>query len=439
MSEIADILANFTQSGLADNADPAREVMRLSLIDWCAVGIAGQNEPVASIMREIAEEEGGQGQARIFGAPGLYPARAAAMVNGTISHALDYDDTHFGHIGHPSVAVIPAALAVTQTCARSGSEFLDAALIGAEASVRFGLWLGRGHYQSGFHQTATAGAFGACVAAARLYDLGHDQAKQALGIVASRAAGLKAQFGSMAKPYHAGMAAESGVIAAALAKRGFVANPDAIDGAAGFGETHAGEGALEAFSGMGQYWVMEDVSHKFHACCHGTHAMIEALLALAPQVTDGQIKQIEVKTHKRWMNVCNIATPATGLEAKFSYAHLAAMVLRGLDTAALTSYTDRLALDVNLTELAARVRVSVGEDISETACEVTLTLKSGEALTATHDLNSPMDISARRKKVLHKAAALLGDQAAGDLWQAITSTSGPDLACLLPKISSVKG
>jgi len=307
-------------------------------------------------------------------------------------------------------------------------------LIGAEASVRFGQWLGRGHYQGGFHQTATAGAFGACVAAARLMGLSHTQTENALAITASRAAGLKAQFGSMAKPYHAGLAAETGVVATTLAQKNFVANPLAVDGPTGFGATHMGAADDSAFNQLGQNWLMEDVSHKYHACCHGTHAMIEALLTLPRPVNPVEIKQITINTHKRWMNVCNITTPETGLEVKFSYAHLAAMVLTGHDCAALHSYNDAMANDPALTRLAAKVGVCEDAAIAETASQITLKLLNGDSLNAAYDLNSVMDFAARREKILHKAAALLGKKSVHELWLAIDQKTGPDLPFLLAKI-----
>ncbi|HAR50331.1 MAG TPA: 2-methylcitrate dehydratase, partial [Roseovarius nubinhibens] len=134
----------------------ALQVMRLSLLDWLAVGLPGQEEPVARIVGAMVAEESGAAQATAFGGTRL-PARAAALVNGTVSHALDYDDTHFAHIGHPSVAVVPAALALAEREGADMAQLVRAALQGCEMSVRIGLLLGRGHYQVGYHQTATAG------------------------------------------------------------------------------------------------------------------------------------------------------------------------------------------------------------------------------------------------------------------------------------------
>ena len=143
---IEETLAGFALEPVA--GEGGREMMRLSLFDWAACGIAGEAEPLATILRAKALEEGGAGQASLIGG-GRVPMRAAALVNGAISHALDYDDTHFAHIGHPSVAVIPAALAMAEAKDVGTEALIDAALVGGEASVRIGLWLGRDHYQIG--------------------------------------------------------------------------------------------------------------------------------------------------------------------------------------------------------------------------------------------------------------------------------------------------
>lgn len=424
MRNIVSVLAEFGQAEMGlpatANTEMARQVMRLSALDWASVALAGQHEDAGRILRDIACAEAGQGRAQIIGAKGRFPARAAALVNGTISHALDYDDTHFAHIGHPSVAILPAALAVAQETAAPLHRFLDAALLGAEASIRTGLWLGRSHYQAGFHQTATAGAFGACLAAARLYRLRQGEIKQALAITASRAAGLKAQFGTMTKPYHAGLAAETGVSAARLAQAGFTANSAALDGAFGFGATHAGAADMRGFAGLGQVWQMQDIQHKFHACCHGTHAMIEALLPLAGTSPPDQIAALTIQTHPRWMPVCNIAGPQSGLQIKFSYAHIAALVLAGCDTAALDVFSDAHAQDTVLRELAAKVEVCANPEIDETASQICLTLRDGRAFNAQHDLNTPMDFAARRDRVLHKSATLLGRASSDALWAALS-------------------
>jgi 2-methylcitrate dehydratase PrpD len=172
-------------------SEDAKRYASFSLFDWLVVGRAGAQQELSNIVRNMVLAEDGKPVASVFGTTLKIPARAAALANGTISHALDYDDTHFAHIGHPSVGIYPAALAIGEAVDASLQSVCDAFLIGAEASCRFGMVLGRGHYQKGFHQTATAGAIGATIATGRLLGLERRQLQHALSLVASRASGLK--------------------------------------------------------------------------------------------------------------------------------------------------------------------------------------------------------------------------------------------------------
>ncbi|MGB5560022.1 MAG: MmgE/PrpD family protein [Paracoccaceae bacterium] len=421
MMDVTIGLTNFASSAAPTEA--ALGMMRLSLFDWAACAIAGADEPVARILRDKALDEAGTGQASLIGG-GRASCSVAALVNGATSHALDYDDTHFAHIGHPSVAVIPAALALAQRDGAGMQALLEAALIGAEGSIRFGIWLGRPHYQIGFHQTATAGAIGATLAAIRLLDQPAAVAHHALGLAATRASGLKSQFGTMGKPYNAGLAAETGVEAALLAGLGMTSAVDGLSGAQGFGPTHHGSADASAFDGLGADWKFQSISHKFHACCHGLHAMLEALSEI--ETAPDEITSVAVATHPRWLSVCNIAEPTTGLEAKFSYRLTAAMALSGIETGAIESFSDITATDPQLAALRDRVSVAGDDRLSETEARVTLTLANGDTVATAHDLDAPITVPDRSAKLRRKAASLLGKARAERLWQAVRAeTLGP--------------
>lgn len=433
-SPLTDAVVAF--AGMPGQAIPAsaRHIMRLSLLDWCSVAIAGQDEPVARIVSAMIAEEGGRAEATVVGLRQKLPARAAALANGATSHALDYDDTHFAHIGHPSVGIIPAALAIAEKTGASAGDFLDAALVGVEASCRIGTWLGRQHYQHGFHQTATAGSFGATLAAARLLKLDPAAVHHAVGIAATRASGLKSQFGTMGKPYHAGMAAANGVEAAMLAKAGFISRPDGLECEQGFGETHAGENGdlAPVLAGLGEDFWFEAVQHKFHACCHGTHAAIEALnaLRLGRGLKPEDIETASITTHPRWLKVCNLEAPQTGLEAKFSYRLTAAMALAGIDTGALTTYTDALCAEPGLIALRDRMRVETDMALKDTEATVLVRLASGETLHAHFDLEKPMPAATREAKIRAKATALLGENRANALWSVVADLDGKPISAL---------
>nr|WP_238941495.1 MmgE/PrpD family protein [Jannaschia sp. Os4] len=376
--------------------DRDRAVLRLSLLDWAACAIAGAGEPVARAAQAAADAPG---LCAVVGGPDAIPAQAA-LANATTGHALDYDDTHFDHIGHVSTVVVPAALAAAQAQGAGWTTFERACFAGAEAAVRMGVWLGRAHYQAGFHQTATSGAFGACIAACHAAGLDEAATRHALGLTASRAAGSKAQFGTMGKPLNAGIAAQSGVECARLAALGATSADDALDGPQGFGPTHAGEGA--PIPGEARFHA---VAHKLHACCHGLHAPLEALaLALADGADPAA--PITVTTHPRWLKVCAQPDPATGLAAKFSFRHALALRAAGHDTAALDTFSDALATDPALVAARRRVTVRTDDALADTAARISI-----DGRATAFDLSDPQPLEARADRVRAKARALIGERA----------------------------
>ena len=404
---------------------------RFSLLDWIICGYAGRTEPVSRKMRQFAESESGRQVASVFGG-GLAPARMAALVNGATSHALDYDDTHFGHVGHLSVGIYPAALAVGEEQNAHLDQVIEAFLLGAEAAIRIGSTLGRAHYNQGFHQTATAGAFGATVAASRLYGLDAGQLRAALGLCATRASGLKSQFGTMGKPYNAGLAASNGVECAALARLGLTSADDGLWGAQGFVETHrpmsstpgGDDPAIREAPLASGLCLFEDNKYKLHACCHGLHAMIEALqVAVAQGIGLQDVATLTLRTNPRWLKVCDIKAPRSGLEVKFSYAWLAGMVLRGDRTGDDRVYTDALARDPDLADFALRLKVVGDAHVSDLRVEGQLRLQDGRDVPLAHDLAMPVPLDQLANKLRRKACDIL-PSVGQELWDLTSDLSG---------------
>jgi len=410
----------------------ALALARLSLLDWMVCGLAGQSEPVAQTLRALAEAEGGQGAATLFGG-GKAPARMAALVNGAASHALDFDDTHFAHVGHLSVGIYPAALAVGEQEGAGAAEVIAAFLAGAEGAIRLGQVLGAGHYNRGFHQTATAGAFGAVLAAGRLMGLDRTRMRAALGLCATRVAGLKSQFGTMGKPYNAGIAAATGVEAAMLARLGMTSADDGIAGPQGFIATHADH--PDPAAGWpdppdGTFRFARN-SYKLHACCHGLHAMIEALqgAGLAGLGLEA-VEAVEIRTNPRWLRVCDIKAPRTGLEVKFSYAWLAGMVIAGRETGDHRAYTDAVAADPALAGFARRVKVEGDAALSDMQVSGTARLAGGRSVALSHDLADPIQPEALEARLHAKSRAALGPEAGDRLARALADPAGLSAADL---------
>src|SRR5437899_9225903 len=196
--------------------EPVRELARQCVLDYYGVALAGADDPLATILLDELAEAGGAAQASIIGHQAKLPALSAALVNGAISHALDYDDVNLAMPGHPSVAILPGLIALAEQRQSSGREVIAAFVAGYETACRIGSALRPGHYDRGFHATGTVGCLGASSSCARLLGLDAAATARALGIAGTQAAGLKSQFGTMCKPFHSGNASHNGLLAAPL-------------------------------------------------------------------------------------------------------------------------------------------------------------------------------------------------------------------------------
>ena len=350
-----------------------REVARRAILDTVGVALAGANEECVRIVRDVVRDNGsGVGVARLIGVADAVGPLDAALINGTAAHALDYDDTHQSFRGHPSASIVPAAIAAAESVAATGVELLDAYAIGLEVAGRVGRAVGASHAAHGFHSTSTLGVLGATAASARLLELDRTQTATALGIAASSAAGLRLNFGYMAKPLHAGNAARAGLLAAQLARRGFTANTAAFDGPRGFIGTYspgdADPGAIAPGDGTWQA-LTPGIAVKKYPCCNRGHRAIDATLALiaAHDVHASDIECIEVHMPAGEVDDAGrvgpmvYPRPETGLQAKFSmqYVIAAAVVEGGLG---VRTFADASVGRPDVQRLLARVRPIADED-----------------------------------------------------------------------------
>ncbi|HTW54273.1 MAG TPA: MmgE/PrpD family protein [Stellaceae bacterium] len=422
--------ANLTRT-LADRAvaityealpDEVCELARQCILDYLGVGLAGADDELARILLDELTEAGGKAQAGVIGHAARLPALSAALVNGATAHALDYDDVNLAMPGHPSVAILPALLALAEERQASGKAVIAAFVAGYETCCRIGMALRPGHYTRGFHATGTVGAFGAAAACAHLLGLDAEATARALGIAGTQSAGLKSQFGTMCKPFHAGKAAQNGLLAARLAARGFSSRPDLVECEQGFAATHAPEFLPEkALADPKRGFHIFNNLFKYHAACYMTHAPIECGRQLRERgVTPGDIAAIRLKAHQAIDKVCNILAPADGLEAKFSLRQTVAMALSGVDTASLGAYSVATATDPGLMALRERVNFDFREDMPEAGAEIDVALKDGRTLSASFDAGIPMaDIAAQGRRLAEKfdalAAPVVGDSRAREL------------------------
>ncbi len=410
-----------------------RALARQCLLDVIGVAIAGADD---ALVRILAAELAEQGGAAVAGVPGLglrLPARSAALLHGTVGHALDYDDVNMSMPGHPSVAIFPAVLALAEERGSDGRAIIAAFTAGYELACRLGRALSPGHYDGmGFHATGTIGTFGAAAACAHLMGLDETQTVHALGIAATEAAGLKSLFGTMCKPLHAGRAAEAGLLAARLAARGFTARPDAIECKQGFAATHSPDFHPErALAEPEAGWHLRANLFKYHAACYLTHAPIETAkhLKTLHNVAVEDIAAIILRVDQTTDRICNILSPTTGLEAKFSHRLTTAMALAGVATDSLGSFSAETANDPALMALRDRVVIDFQQGWPHTKAELDVRLKDQTTLHAAHDSGIPApDVAAQGRRLADKFLALtvpiLGKTQARALMAAIEGLDG---------------
>jgi 2-methylcitrate dehydratase PrpD len=389
-----------------------RELARQCVLDYYGVALAGADDPLAAILLDELSDAGGAAQASVIAHRARLPILSAALVNGAIGHALDYDDVNLAMPGHPSVAILPALLALAEERRSTGRAVVAAFVAGYETACRIGAALRPGHYDLGFHATGTVGSFGAAAACAHLLGLDPSATAQALGIAGTQAAGLKSQFGTMCKPFHAGKAAQNGLLAARLAARGFSSRPDLVECEQGFALTHGPEFHPEAALAdpQGGFWILANL-FKYHAACYLTHGPIESARRVREEhgIAAGEIAALTLRLDKSCERVCNIAAPRDGLEAKFSLRQTVAMALSGVDTASLGAYSPATANDPALVALRERLVLDFQPGWPQAAAELEVRLTDGRVLRAGHDAGIPSaDIAGQGRRLAAKFDALAG-------------------------------
>jgi 2-methylcitrate dehydratase PrpD len=271
----------------------------------------------------------------LVGTPTYAAPADAALFNGTIAHALDYDDTNHPAYAHPSAVIVPTLLALAPLANATGADLVTAYILGLEVFGKLGRALNNAHYKRGWHATATFGTLAATVSAARVLRLSEAQTVMALGIAASAAGGLRVNFGSMVKPLHAGQAARNGVLAALLAREGFLASEGALENTYGyFAVFNDGIGVDPApFATLGE--PLEILSEfglalKMYPSCGATHPGIEAALALHRDLGGAPIRSVRAGVCEMAFAPLLYVLPEEPLQGKFSmHFCLAAALLDG--------------------------------------------------------------------------------------------------------------
>jgi 2-methylcitrate dehydratase PrpD len=307
---------------------------RRALLDWQGSLIAGSDSLVAQKLHSSYKEELGFGKCAVAGTTQTAFTRAAAFMNGSISHIAEFDDIYRDGAYHPAAPTISGVFALAQSRDASLNDLLRAIIIGYEVSTRISRVIQPSHYQF-FHTTGTAGVFGSAAACAFLLKLDATQACAALATAGTFASGLQQAFrsDSMTKPMHAGHAAEVGLHAALASEEGMSGTPDLLEGAAGFGAALSKNPRWEElFDQIGQSWSITQMTFKNHGCCGHNFPGIDAVSNLLQQypIVPDQIKKIRVGAYQATNDVCCYVHPASAFEAKFSLTYtVAARIVLG--------------------------------------------------------------------------------------------------------------
>src|SRR5688572_2592603 len=373
----------------ADLPSRAIEKAKECILDCVGVAIAGSAEPVRGPLQHYLNAIGGPEEATIVGLGRKTSMTNAALVNGVFGHVLDYDDTNQIFIGHGSVVIVPAILALAEKLGASGKEMLTAYMVGTEVQWKLGEALVEcgDHYARGWHSTSTIGAFGATASAAKLLRLDEDQVAHAFGIAASEVGGFQEQFGTHCKPFHAGRANEIGVRAALLAKGGFTSSRSAFEGKVGWLKLVADKYDLSKIDHFGEPWgILEEtfgrgMNLKAHPVCASALGAVEGMQSLISKhgFTAEDVALIECGVRPHSLNILMYHEPTTGLQAKFSAEYWPAItLLRG--RLGLREITDEVVSQPQVRELVRKVKVYPDPSItvSNARVNIKVTLKDAQ-------------------------------------------------------------
>ena len=356
-------LAAFISDVAKNHSSEALQRSRRAVLDTIGCMLIGIDEPIARNTL-AAVSRWGCGTAPVVGMDITLPAPWAALVNGSSAKAFDYDDWDDQGLTHTTATLLPAILAMLDGRQASGLDLFDAHIIGVETIIRIGAAVNPEHYTRGWHATSTIGAIGATAACARVMGLDTEQTGSALSLATSMAGGSTTQFGTMAKPLHAGLAAKAGVLAATLATEGVTAHTDTLDGAISFASTMSD--ATQADFGqhldkLGNPWgILEHGLHiKLYPSCGGTHRVIEAALELreAHSLKPDDIETVEINVSEFLCDLLPYGIPDNPTEALFSFPYCVAAALYW-GQGGSRQFLPRAVDDKGVRQLAKRVLIS---------------------------------------------------------------------------------
>ncbi len=426
--ELTKTLARFiTKTKKSDIPTPVFDHAKVAFKDWLGVTFAGRDDPLVKKLIKFCDLMGGNKQATVLGSDTQKTACQAALINGAASHVLDYDDTLEHFLGHPSVTIFPAILALSEWKKKSGSDFLTAYVIGLKAGAVIGACGGLEHYMSGCHPTSTIGHFASAAACANMLGLDEKQSANALGIAGTQASGLKISFGTMCKSFHAGKASQAGLMAALLARDGFTGAEDVIEGNNGFFKVFQGSINEDVVNTIGKTWEVENLAQKYHASCHATHSPIEASRAIVHKegIESKDIKAIRVFSSELALSAAGKKEANTGLEGKFCIPYCVANALLNENTG-MQAFTEEKVKDAAIRDIMTKITVNKTQEFQMLEARVEIDTVSGKSYSLVSDiLKTIPELEEKKSKISAKFVDLctpvLGNQTTLKLETAVDS------------------
>jgi 2-methylcitrate dehydratase PrpD len=412
------LCAHLAAARYSDLSAAAQREARRGVLDWVGCALAGSTHKAIDVLLALLKETGGRPQATVLGRDLKLGLIDAPLANGQMGHVLDFDDTHMGGVVlHASSPILPALFTLAERTPASGADLMLAYAVGFEAGIRSGL-TAPGHHKGGWHLTGTLGTIAAAVAAGKLIGLDGQKLTYAMGIGATQAGGLQQNRGTMCKSFHAGKAAQNGVLAALLAERGFDSTQEIIEGHKGFCRVYSDTAAPERLTaGLGESWLIETNGHKPYACGVVLHPLIDAVIAIRnrERIDPAAVSEISVRVHPLMLSVTNVLEPATGLQSKFSAVHSAAVALVD-GNAGIAQYSDARAADPKVAALRRKTKAIADETLRSD--EAFATIEAGGKRYDAHvprasgTAANPMSDAAIEAKFLANATPVIGRERA---------------------------
>ncbi len=391
------------------------EAARMCLADWAGVAIGAAGESPGTIARDAMHEPG----PAMLMSGGAASRPTAALINGTLAHTLDFDDTHVASLTHISGPTWAATLALAATPGAENGSLLGAFITGFEVGARLGSGIGPALLERGVHATAVIGGLAATAAGCALLGLDETQTANALGLAATQAGGLTLSFGTMAKPFHAGKAAMNAVIAVQLARAGFTASHEVFDSPKGLAAALIQDRSLSFSPISTERWQILQNTFKPYAACLLTHASIDCARKISATLGDDAVERVVANVHPLAIQLAGKRQPRTPLEGKFSLDFCIALGLAGYAASAADFSNARLQ-DVRLRQIAERIELKADSSLRETAARLSVTSQIGarheaETQFALGNPENPMQWSDMKEKFIALTEPRLG-RSAGELF-----------------------